>query len=544
MSKFLAVTAEIAFQFWETLDCPTSLGLAIAARSGDWAAVLKHKLGPENFIDPFEFAKANAAITLLKKNPVIPGASEEERKAAALKAWEDGEALCYSTNQRLSPFLVSPLSSDAPAVFLRRVRRRLLSWLGQAPDDDELKARARHGPGTTFSSKVANPTAADKYDDTMSLTSGASWYLANIVGTKWGALAGARYVSNPDDCVQFTKGNRWTTVPKTALTHRNIAIEPSLNIYFQLAVGSALRARMRKRAGWDLDNVAGIHREMARQSSIDGRFATIDLSNASDSLCKNLVRVLLRDSSWLPILEDLRSTRTLVNGRWHVLEKFSSMGNGYTFELETCIFAAIAAECLVLRGIEPKFGQSLFVFGDDIIVPTEAAQLVVDTLQWSGFQVNKDKTFLAGPFRESCGGDYYLGVPVRGYYLKEGLSNVHHDRIFAIHNGSKVVLENAKVDPSRFLECLRARLPVALRRMGGPTRLGDTVLHGVEPKEKWKNGIRWVRAVRWAEPTIVRWRFFSEEARLACRLTGYGETFGISARGRIPVQIPVWVSDS
>jgi hypothetical protein len=549
------VTPEIALQYWAQLDCPTSLRLALLARNGEWAEVLAVTASPENFPDdPLGYAKANAAVCFLKKNPAVPGSTEEARRSAALAAWRDGEASCYTANERLSPYLVSPLSGDAPAEFLRRVRRRLLSWLRHAPDDDELKKRARHGPGTTFSSQVANPTAADKYSEVMSLTSNAVVHMLNLAGTKWMGLTSSKFRESLDDCIEVTRGNRHAVVPKTALTHRNIAIEPTLNIYFQLAVGNAMRSRMRKYAGWDLDNAASIHREMARRGSVDGSFATIDLSNASDSLCKNLVRILLRDDnesgspragSWLSVMEDLRSPRTRVDGRWHLLEKFSSMGNGYTFELESCVFAAIAAECLVLRGHEPVLGHNLFVFGDDIIVPADTFKLVVDTLQWCGFKANSKKTYGTGPFRESCGGDFFSGVPVRGYYFEDALSGVNLDRVYSLHNGVYACLKRCGIDPAPFCGWLRRHyLPSRFRDIGGPDRLGDTVLHGVAPRHKWRHCIRWVRVVRWSRPTLVRWSYFSEEARLACRLTGYGDTFGINSRGSRPIAETDWVSDS
>jgi hypothetical protein len=58
----------------------------------------------------------------------------------------------------------------------------------------------------------------------------------------------------------------------------------------------------------------------------------------------------------------------------------------------------------------------VYVYGDDIIVPSEWYHLAVEGLTLSGFAVNDAKSFYRGPFRESCGGDYLNGkdvVPVR-----------------------------------------------------------------------------------------------------------------------------------
>lgn len=539
-----ALTAETAFQYWAQLDCPTSLKLWLLAKADQWAEVLASKAEPEHFACPIEYAKANAAVCFLKKCPAVPSSSSSVRRQGAHDSWRAGEASCYHANERLSPILTSPLSAEVPAEFLRRVRRRLISWLGYGPSDEEVQDRARHGPGTTFSSAAVSPTAADKYDEPITVTTGAVWHLANIVGTLWFAHQARDYGPSSRSPIQVIRGNRFTTVPKTALTDRGISIEGSLNIYFQLAIGGALRSRLRSTAGWDLDYAADIHREVARKASIDGLYATLDLTNASDSLCKNLVRLLFRETRWLEWFEDLRSSHTFVNGSWHLLEKFSSMGNGYTFELETCVFAAIASECLKLRGHAGELGYDLYVFGDDIIVPSDAARLVIDTLRWLGFSTNPSKTFTSGSFRESCGGDFFLGKPVRGFYLKAELA-YGTQRIYTVHNGAKVSLSRCGVNSPWYLDWLRNNaLPKALRELGGPERLGDSVLWGVKPQFRWRHGIRWVKSMRWSVPKNVPWSFFSISSRLACRLTGHGDTFGINSRGNVFSPRTSWVSDS
>jgi hypothetical protein len=557
---------ETAFQYWEQLDCPTSLSLTILARAGQWSEVLSFKINPGDFLTASSFCRANAAISFLKKNPAIAGSTPEDRKTACLKSWRDGEASCYKANERLSPFLCHPLEGGKLPEFLRLARRYLLSWLGRCPADvdsgcpSEISERklgyskrptivdfARHGPGTTFSSSVANPTAADKYDDVLTLTRGASFYLWNVAGTLWSQAILARSERlgiDPLDCINVSRGNRFTSVPKTALTDRGIAIECSLNVYFQLAIGRAIRSSLRRRAGWDLDVASSIHRKMARLASIDGSYATIDLSNASDSLCKNLVRVLLRDTPWLERMEDLRSTHTFFDGKWHLLEKFSSMGNGYTFELETCVFACLIASVLELSGMGSTLGKDFFVFGDDLIVKTEAAESVIAALAWSGFKTNKEKTFTSGPFRESCGGDYFLGSPVRGYYLKQDIC-YGTQTIYSLHNGAKICLEACGFNTPWFLGWVRNRfLPVSLRHIGGQDRLGDTVLHGLPETFRWRSGIRWVKTVCWYQPVLLKWKYWSELIRLACRLTGYGDTFGIMSRGHSPAINFRWTSDS
>jgi hypothetical protein len=85
------------------------------------------------------------------------------------------------------------------------------------------------------------------------------------------------------------------------------------------------------------------------------------------------------------------------------------MGNGATFCLETLVFAAAA------HAIRSK---TVSVYGDDIIVDSDKVDDLKRLLGFLGFSVNADKSFSAGPFRESCGKDYYQGVDITPFYLR------------------------------------------------------------------------------------------------------------------------------
>lgn len=135
----------------------------------------------------------------------------------------------------------------------------------------------------------------------------------------------------------------------------------------------------------------------------------------------------------LDLLDALRASRTcqlkqnldkdlpeLLN-----LRKFSTMGSANTFPVESLLFLAVAlSTALYMRGwsatvenIE-KLEQSVAVFGDDIIVPTDCRELLQSTLEVLDFRVNESKTFSKGFFRESCGIDCYKGVDVTPVYVR------------------------------------------------------------------------------------------------------------------------------
>jgi hypothetical protein len=56
--------------------------------------------------------------------------------------------------------------------------------------------------------------------------------------------------------------------------------------------------------------------------------------------------------------------------------------------------------------------KSIYVYGDDVIVPTAQAANAIKQLEAFGLKVNRDKSCISGFFRESCGMDAYKGVSV------------------------------------------------------------------------------------------------------------------------------------
>jgi hypothetical protein len=320
--------------------------------------------------------------------------------------------------------------------------------------------------------------------------------------------------------VSFVPGNRFTTVPKDCEKDRGIAIEPSINVFYQLGYGRVIRRRL-KDSGIDLTNGQDIHRLFAREASIRGHLVTLDLSNASDTICRNLVKLLL-PRKWFTVLNDLRSKKTEFRGRWRVLEKFSSMGNGFTFELETLIFLGLL---LGLSRSDHKLlpGKNVFVYGDDIILPSEYSNDVVPMLSFFGLTVNKRKTFVDGPFRESCGGDYFLGEDVRPYFLKE-LPN-EPQQLISMANGIRALAKDSKVRSrviARAWLCILDALPSNIRSLRGPSDLGDLCVHDDEERWqfRWRHGIRYIKVYRPARYRKVSWSNFRPDVTLASAVYG------------------------
>lgn len=164
-----------------------------------------------------------------------------------------------------------------------------------------------------------------------------------------------------------------------------------------------------------------LSKDKARKASLKGEFATIDLSNASDSVSYALVKRVLRGTSLYRAVICTRSDKTrLSDGSVIELAKFAPMGSALCFPIECLIFAAVCeVSCR-------RLGRNLYyrVYGDDIICHEDLVPNVLALLDALHFTVNKDKSFHGRAdfnFRESCGGEYVNGVDVTPFKVSRGL---------------------------------------------------------------------------------------------------------------------------
>jgi hypothetical protein len=158
---------------------------------------------------------------------------------------------------------------------------------------------------------------------------------------------------------------------------------------------------------------------LARLGSLNGSLATLDLSSASDSISYELVSLLM-PPCWFTILDEVRSPIVDIDGEEHKCEMFSSMGNGFTFELESLLFYALAKATAYFTRTRGKIS----VYGDDIIVPVQMAEHLTQVLDYFGFSLNPEKSFWSGPFRESCGGHYHLGEDITPFFIRKPIKTL------------------------------------------------------------------------------------------------------------------------
>lgn len=329
----------------------------------------------------------------------------EERRSAAIRKWRDTERINAETNRRLRGRdrgynLLPRITFDR---FLGVAQNLISSVLG--PLDDAVVLGSFTGGASTSRSRTASQPA-QKFHGQVDVTKDALQYV-ELITRQAGLYRQYHFL----DYLREVPGAILFTVPKKTEIDRCACKEPDVNMFLQKGVGRHIRRRL-LRAGINL-NDQSINRRLAHRGSIDGSLATLDLSSASDTVTRSLVLALL-PLDWYLYLNDIRSQFVEVDGIYSETEMFSSMGNGFTFELESLIFWALAKATAYLRGIS----GIISVYGDDIIIPSGLFDDLVWVLAEFGFSVNPSKSFHTGSFRESCGGHYDFGSDVTPFYLK------------------------------------------------------------------------------------------------------------------------------
>lgn len=340
---------------------------------------------------------------LFKKNSIFT--DEAFALNSARETFTRNEKKCERTNKRLDfydqyrdridPDILAQISRSKSYI------RRILGPLQDSTSDkksflDKIPDLVRVTSGATSTHGRKDSLPHKKLLRTGFCTPGALPYI-RALQSYWGY---------PKLKAKLTRQNRVEVVPKSWKTHRTIACEPVWNIPLQLAFDSYAKDRLR-RYGIDLSDQER-NQNLARIGSIDNSLATIDLSAASDTVAYNTVAWLF-PQPWFQFLDQLRSSfykGPFGEGKY---AKFSSMGNGSTFAIETLIFASFCK----------AVGSKRFsVYGDDIIIESELTEPLTKLLSFFGFSINAEKSFSDGSFRESCGADWFDGVNITPVYLR------------------------------------------------------------------------------------------------------------------------------
>jgi len=391
-----------------------SLKASLLYKSNEHKQLADMKIRPEDYTDAYSFHRDYTTVSFARKYKGLnTGVNTGDE---ALRSFRASEVTCAWTNWKMRLARSSPSDYGSQ---LWVASRKILRVLGQF--NLSKVNQCGWGPGATDDLKRSHAFPDSKlvklpisvtqraYPHMVRQLQGDLHWSSVVLGVKVEELSGP--FSFLPGVFQVTPGNVIDTVPKSALTDRTIAKEPRGNGFLQKGVGRYIRKRL-KSVGIDLDDQSR-NQIGASRAQADG-LATLDLSAASDTVSTELVYELL-PIEWALYMDDIRSQNYRVgNTGWRKSEKFSSMGNAFTFELESLIFWALAEGSRdTLEDAEPM------VYGDDIIVSKTHAPRLVDLLSFCGFTVNPEKSFMEGRFYESCGKHYFDGYDVTPIYQKE-----------------------------------------------------------------------------------------------------------------------------
>jgi len=402
------VTLQAADEILSALDCPRSLTVALLLKYQEFDQLVALECIPSHYNSAEEFRNAYQATRLLSKNNFLK--LSVDRKEVALKKFSEMEELCRQTNSRFRDLALDLNFQGSNVSLLNAMVIKIAKLLGDY-EADEVFESANWGPGVSTLIKGEHVSAINKFQSETGITRDLYALMSSEI------LSGAyprwqEHLQTLEGFPTLEVGNVIITVPKDAKTDRVIAIEPGINLWFQKAIGTMIRRRLQRR-GIDLNSQIRNQR-LAKRASIDDSLATVDFSSASDSISRKVVEAVL-PPHWFSLLDTCRSHYGNQGDRPRLWNKFSSMGNGFTFELESLIFwAAASAVCDHLQ-VEAEIS----VFGDDVIIPRECFDLFSSFTRFLGFEVNLKKSFASGPFRESCGSYFYEGIDVKPIFIKE-----------------------------------------------------------------------------------------------------------------------------
>lgn len=433
-------------------------------------------LDPETRFDPFpwgippelgleQFRRVHAICALLRKSEEEVDEHAEER---TLNEFLLANEVCASKTVR--GFRTQDFSI-ASGLSISCARRYLWDWFSEQNEPDspitmaKIETAARFGPGRSVGLGNQPSHLYFKVGDAP-MTAGSdfvrSWYNQSV---SFNPLC---------EAAEMARKARWgeievkdaallSFVLKKYTRKRIVVTEPTAQTYFQLGLGKCMEGQLRKHVGLDLSCQPALNSELARLGSIDGSFATMD-----EKQCSDYISLALSEFMFPPCLfrwfKILRMGTVEHKGVRIKLSMTSTMGNGFTFPMQTALLASLVLGVYNTLDIptHDEYGvRNWGVFGDDIAVVTPAFNLLSEVLTDLGLVVNVEKSFSSGPFRESCGADFYEGTNVRPVSLKRYTTD---QDLFSCFN--RLAIWSSKVEIP-----LPQTLQILLGLMKAPTRV-------------------------------------------------------------------------
>lgn len=317
---------------------------------------------------------------------------------------------------------------------------------------DPLSGMPKHGPGAVSTGEKSPEKHVFKrfYRDLNAVFPYDAWFYYNASHLAED-LEGLQSLQSLDSGTA-----KVVLVPKDSRGPRLISCEPLEYQWIQQAVMGVLVKHLESHEytkGCVNFTRQEVNRSLAREGSVTGMLATLDMKDASDRVSMGLVESLF-PANWVSALMACRSTKTLLpDGSVVTLNKFAPMGSAVCFPVEALCFWALSVASLIVRDVSEnsdgilapsvlyrsirlkhskddlhhlKFAHGevtcnlahllpqyrVHVYGDDIICRTADHGVIVSALEAVHLKVNADKCCTHGFFRESCGLDAFHGIDV------------------------------------------------------------------------------------------------------------------------------------
>lgn len=260
-----------------------------------------------------------------------------------------------------------------------------------------------------------------------------SWHCASYYVSSWDR---AHFVNLLKNKVSYPT-SRFKFVPKKVGTARGICIEHNEVQWLQQGVCYYLVNKIERHPftrGFVNFKRQDINSNLALSSSRTRKYATLDMKDGSNRISRTLVDSLFRD------LPNLRSALMALStpeidfhksfdpGRDRQMQNvlksipplrtkmFAPMGSALCFPIMSLVHFVLIKAALFLYKNDPW--APVFIYGDDIIVNSENADVIFDVLPKYGMKFNTDKSYFRGHFRESCGTHAYKGINITPRYIK------------------------------------------------------------------------------------------------------------------------------
>jgi hypothetical protein len=328
---------------------------------------------------------------------------------------------------------VSAARAKLPDVYVEVARSLVKAWLGPAPS--LLDLRPQHGPGAVAEGYKQWEKAHFKYTFRQLRPYGAELLYLN----------GRHLAEEPRNLQELRHPiTRVICVPKDFSKPRIISAEPCVMQFLQQGVARYMMSVLEQRCPYLNFRDQSVNAILSKKWDA---VATLDMSDASDTVSRRIVRQLF-PADWADLVFSLRSHfAELPDGTRVPLRAFAPMGSALCFPVESVIFAAVAGSAMLCmdggKWFSKERRQYFRVYGDDIIVPRDAAEYVLAVLRETGFRPNESKCCTTGYFRESCGAEWWRGDDVT-VVRPRSLSALHVSRDTRGLSGELPMVAHAK----------------------------------------------------------------------------------------------------